>query len=112
MQVEAIMHAAADIKEADASANPCPRLMIPLVGNVSEFKHQALEVKAAATRVLKERKMNIPFEIGTMIEVPRAALISDQLAGLLDEADNTNLCNFFSYGTNDLTQMTMGISRY
>ncbi|KAL3917276.1 MAG: hypothetical protein SGILL_004791 [Bacillariaceae sp.] len=111
MQVEAIMHAAADIKEANSSANPRPRLMIPLVGNVSEFKHQALEVKAAATRVLRERKVEVPFEIGTMIEVPRAALISDQLASLLDEADGSSLCNFFSYGTNDLTQMTMGISR-
>ncbi|KAL3922426.1 MAG: hypothetical protein SGILL_002212 [Bacillariaceae sp.] len=111
MQVEAIMHAAIDIKESIPNANPRPRLMIPLVGNLSEFKHQALEVKAAATRVLKERQMEIPFEIGTMIEVPRAALISGELAGLIDESDGTNLCNFFSYGTNDLTQMTMGISR-
>jgi pyruvate, orthophosphate dikinase len=110
MQVEAIMHAAADLKEKDSTLDPHPRIMIPLVGNIAEFKQQALEVKAAAKRVLQERKSDIPFEIGTMIEVPRAALISDQLAGLLDE-DGTNLCNFFSYGTNDLTQMTMGISR-
>lgn len=52
-----------------------------------------------------------PYEIGTMIEVPRAALISDKIAGLVDEADGKPLCTFFSYGTNDLTQMTMGISR-
>lgn len=113
MQVEAIIHAAADLKEKDPSANPRPRIMIPLVGNVAEFKLQALEVKAAAKRVLKLRNLDtndIPFEIGTMIEVPRAALISDQLAGLVDD-DGTNLCSFFSYGTNDLTQMTMGISR-
>ena len=51
-----------------------------------------------------------PYEIGTMIEVPRAALISDQLASVRD-TDGSSLCNFFSYGTNDLTQMTMGISR-
>jgi pyruvate, orthophosphate dikinase len=111
MQVEAIMNAAADLREKDPSADPRPRIMIPLVGNVEEFKHQALEVKAAAKRVLELRDTVIPFEIGTMIEVPRAALISDQLAGLVDETDGTILCNFFSYGTNDLTQMTMGISR-
>lgn len=111
MQVEAIMHAAADLKEKDTGADPRPRIMIPLVGNIEEFKHQALEVKAAAKRVLEVRAMDIAYEIGTMIEVPRAALISDQLAGLVDDTDGTNLCNFFSYGTNDLTQMTMGISR-
>lgn len=99
MQVEAIMHAAVDLKEEDASANPYPRIMIPLVGNISEYKHQALEVKAAAQRVLKERNADILYEIGTMIEVPRAALISDQLAGLVDEVDGKKLCNFFSYGT-------------
>mmetsp|Transcript_20210 Transcript_20210/g.30757 ORF Transcript_20210/g.30757 Transcript_20210/m.30757 type:complete len:208 (+) Transcript_20210:2317-2940(+) len=52
-----------------------------------------------------------PYEIGTMIEVPRAALISDKIASLVDETDGKPLCTFFSYGTNDLTQMTMGISR-
>jgi pyruvate, orthophosphate dikinase len=111
MQVEAIMHAAADLKEKDAGADPRPRIMIPLVGNIEEFKHQALEVKAAAKRVLDLRDMVIPYDIGTMIEVPRAALISGQLAAFVDDTDGTNLCNFFSYGTNDLTQMTMGISR-
>ena len=111
MQVEAIMHAAIDLKEKNAAANPRPRIMIPLVGNIAEFKHQALEVKATAKRVEEERKMKINYEIGTMVEVPRAALISDQLAGLVDETDGKSLCNFFSYGTNDLTQMTMGISR-
>lgn len=112
MQVEAIMHAAADLMEKDpVGGKPLPRIMIPLVGNIAEFKHQALEIKAAAQRVEEERKMLIPFEIGTMIEVPRAALISEQLAGLVDETDGKHLCDFFSYGTNDLTQMTMGISR-
>jgi pyruvate,orthophosphate dikinase len=69
MQVEAIMHGAIDVKENNAAANPRPRIMIPLVGNIAEFKHQALEVKAAAKRVQEERKMNISYEIGTMIEV-------------------------------------------
>ncbi len=112
MQVEALIHAAADLMEKDpVNANPRPRIMIPLVGNVAEFKQQALEAKTAAQRVEKERKIFVPFEIGTMIEVPRAAIISDQLAGLVDESDGQKLCAFFSYGTNDLTQMTMGISR-
>lgn len=55
--------------------------------------------------------MDISYEIGTMIEVPRATLIADQLASLVDPDDGERLCSFFSYGTNDLTQMTMGISR-
>lgn len=98
MQVEAIMNAAADLLEKDpVNAKPRPRIMIPLVGNVAEFQHQALEVKRTAQRVQEERKMTIKYEIGTMIEVPRAALISDELAGLLDPSDGKRLCNFFRY---------------
>ena len=109
MQVEAIMHAAIDVTQEGLVA--FPRLMIPLVGNLGEFENQALEIKEVAKRVLKERGVDIRFEIGTMIEVPRAALISDQIAKLVDPSDGQPLCQFFSYGTNDLTQMTMGISR-
>ena len=85
--------------------------MIPLVGSIKEYKNQALLIKREAERIKAERKLNIPYEIGTMIEVPRAALISDTIAALIDDEDGKSLCTFFSYGTNDLTQMTMGISR-
>jgi pyruvate,orthophosphate dikinase len=111
MQVEAIIHAAADLIEQDENAKPFPRIMVPLVGTVAEFEHQALIVKRTAERVKAERKIDVPYEIGTMIEVPRAALVADKIAGATDPADGKRLCSFFSYGTNDLTQMTMGISR-
>ena len=109
MQVEAIMNAAADvIKE---NGNPYPRIMVPLVGSVEGFTNQALLVKRTAEKVKTYRNLEIPYEIGTMIEVPRAALISDQIAAAIDPEDGKRICSFFSYGTNDLTQMTMGISR-
>jgi pyruvate,orthophosphate dikinase len=111
MQVEAIIHAAADRIEKDANAKPRPRIMVPLVGTVAEFQQQALLIKKTANRVKKERKSDVVYEIGTMIEVPRAAIVSDKIAALVDPSDGTKLCQFFSYGTNDLTQMTMGISR-
>jgi pyruvate,orthophosphate dikinase len=112
MQVEAIVNAAADLMEKDPeNAKPLPRIMVPLVGSVAEFKQQALQIKAVAERVKADRKIDVPYQIGTMIEVPRAALVADKIAGLIDEADGKHLCQFFSYGTNDLTQMTMGISR-
>jgi pyruvate, orthophosphate dikinase len=109
MQVEAIMHAAADLIET--GGNPFPRIMVPLIGTVTEFENQALLIKRTAERVKSERKVEVPYEIGTMIEVPRAALVSDQIAAAVDPSDGKRLCSFFSYGTNDLTQMTLGISR-
>lgn len=111
MQVEAIMSAAADFMEESPDANPHPRIMIPLIGSITEYKNQALIIKNEAERIRSERGIDVPYEIGTMIEVPRAALVSDKIAGLVDETDEKPLCNFFSYGTNDLTQMTLGISR-
>ena len=112
MQVEAIMSAAADfMEEAPGTANVHPRIMIPLIGSIKEYKNQALLIKREAERIKAERKLDIPYEIGTMIEVPRAALVSDKIAALVDDEDGKPLCTFFSYGTNDLTQMTMGISR-
>lgn len=108
-QVEALMNAAADLIEE--KRNPYPRIMVPLVGGVAEFKDQALLVKETAEKVKKDRGIEIPYEIGTMIEVPRAALVSDEIAAATDPSDGKRLCSFFSYGTNDLTQMTMGISR-
>lgn len=110
MQVEAILHAAADLLQDNPEARPRPRIMVPLVGSVEEYKHQALTIKRVANKVQNERGMNIPYEIGTMMEVPRATLIADQIASLVDH-DGERLCSFFSYGSNDLTQMTMGISR-
>jgi pyruvate, orthophosphate dikinase len=109
MQVEAIMNAAADLIEEKLS--PYPRIMVPLVGGVAEFKNQAILIKETAERVKKERGLDMPYLIGTMIEVPRAALLSDEIASVTDPSDGNRLCSFFSYGTNDLTQMTMGISR-
>ena len=111
MQVEAIMNAAADLMEKNPNAKPFPRIMVPLVGNLKELEHQAIMIKRTAEKVKADRQINVPYEIGTMIEVPRAALISEQLAALKDPEDGQSICNFFSYGTNDLTQMTMGISR-
>ena len=109
MQVEAIMNAAADVMEENGT--PHPRIMVPLVGSVEEFTNQALLVKKTAEKVRSDRKLEIPYEIGTMIEVPRAALVSDQIAAATDPEDGKRICSFFSYGTNDLTQMTLGISR-
>lgn len=80
--------------------------MVPLIGGVIEFEHQALIIKRTAERVQAERKIDVPYEIGTMIEVPRAALVADKIATATDPADGKRLCTFFSYGTNDLTQMT------
>jgi pyruvate,orthophosphate dikinase len=111
MQTEAIIHAAADLIEKDENAKPFPRIMVPLIGGVAEFENQALIIKRTAERVKAERKIDVPYEIGTMIEVPRAALVADKIAAATDPADGKRLCSFFSYGTNDLTQMTMGISR-
>jgi pyruvate,orthophosphate dikinase len=74
MQVEAIINAAADLMEKDpVNAKPRPRIMVPLVGNVAEFEQQALVIKATAEKVKADRKIDVPYEIGTMIEVPRAA---------------------------------------
>jgi pyruvate, orthophosphate dikinase len=112
MQVEAIINAAADLIEEDPVNNkPYPRIMVPLAGSVSEYKCQAKAIKTVAEQVKKDRSINVPYEIGTMMEVPRLTLVADQIAGLVDDDDGKSLCQFFSYGTNDLTQMTLGISR-
>jgi len=101
MQVRAIMSAACEIYKKD-KIKVVPEIMIPLVGNVKEFIDQKeLSIKTIEA-VLKEYKVKIDYKIGTMIEVPRAALTADEIAL---EAE------FFSFGTNDLTQMGMGFSR-
>ena len=86
MQVEAIIHAAADFIEEDQANNkPRPRIMIPLIGSVAEYQAQATVVRSVAERVKKERKIEVPYDIGTMIEVPRATLISEKIAALCDD---------------------------
>jgi pyruvate,orthophosphate dikinase len=100
MQVRAIFEAACDL--ARAGEAPKPEIMIPLVGSVKEFQLQAEVVRATAAAVMKEKGIEVPYLTGTMIEIPRAALTADRIAG---EAE------FFSFGTNDLTQTTLGISR-
>ncbi len=100
MQTRALLEAALELREEGIEAKP--EIMVPLVGNVNEFKHQKSIILAEAERVFLEYNQQIDVEIGTMIEVPRAALTANEVA---DEAD------FFSFGTNDLTQMTLGYSR-
>jgi pyruvate,orthophosphate dikinase len=100
IQTRAIFEAACDAKRN--GADPRPEVMIPLVGAVRELEILRELVERIAREVLEERGVSIPIVIGTMIEIPRAALIADQIAKHAD---------FFSFGTNDLTQMTFGFSR-
>jgi len=100
MQARAIFEAAAElIKEGN---NPIPEVMIPLVGHVNELKLTKKDVIEVAEEVMKEKGVKVKYMVGTMIELPRAALTADKIA---EEAE------FFSYGTNDLTQTTFGFSR-
>lgn len=100
MQVRAILEAAVAVKKKGKSVYP--EIMVPLVGHVKEFTHQRELIESTAQIVMREANTRVDFTIGTMIEVPRAALVADQIAV---EA------KFFSFGTNDLTQMGMGFSR-
>ena len=101
MQTRALMEAAIEVKEEDGY-DIVPEIMIPLVGEVKELKFVKDIVVETAEQVKKEKKSNMEYHIGTMIEIPRAALTADEIA---KEAE------FFSFGTNDLTQMTFGFSR-
>ncbi|MCM8818977.1 MAG: pyruvate, phosphate dikinase, partial [Candidatus Omnitrophica bacterium] len=100
MQARAIMEAACEL--AKEGETVIPEIMIPLVGNVEELRNQKEIVVRVAEEVMNKYGIRIKYMVGTMIEVPRAALTADQIA---KEAD------FFSFGTNDLTQMTLGFSR-
>ena len=100
MQARAIIEAALQVKKQRKIV--LPEIMIPLIGSVEELKFVKKEILDEIGQVFKAKKAKIKFLVGTMIEVPRAALTADQVA---EEAD------FFSFGTNDLTQMTMGFSR-
>ena len=100
MQARAIIEAACDLKAA--GKNPKPEIMIPLVGTVEEFQLQASIIRETAEAVFAEKGVKVDYMVGTMIEIPRAALIADKIA---------KHAEFFSFGTNDLTQMGFGYSR-
>ena len=101
MQTRAVMEAAIEVK-AEKGYDIVPEIMIPLVGEKKELKFVKDVVVEVAEQVKKEKNSDIQYHIGTMIEIPRAALLADEIA---EEAE------FFSFGTNDLTQMTFGFSR-
>ena len=101
MQTKAIMEAAIEVKE-EKGFNIVPEIMIPLVGNVKELADVKKTVVETIEKCLAEHDTTMEYMIGTMIEVPRAAVTADKIA---EEAE------FFSFGTNDLTQMTFGFSR-
>ncbi|MGB5666555.1 MAG: pyruvate, phosphate dikinase, partial [Maribacter sp.] len=100
MQTRAIIEAALNLKEKGIVAKP--EIMVPLIGTVNEFIEQENIIRTTANQVFKERNDKIEYLVGTMIEIPRAALVADKIA---ERAD------FFSFGTNDLTQMAFGYSR-
>jgi pyruvate,orthophosphate dikinase len=100
MQARAIIEAALNLKARGITAKP--EIMIPLTGTLKEMKMQEEIVRSTAEKVFEERGERIDYLVGTMIEVPRAALTADEIA---------ESAEFFSFGTNDLTQMTFGYSR-
>jgi pyruvate,orthophosphate dikinase len=100
MQVRAILEAACIVKKE--GVDPHPEIMIPLVGTKKELEHQEAIVREVAADVFAEQGTQVDYLVGTMIEIPRAALTADEIA---------EVAEFFSFGTNDLTQMTLGVSR-
>lgn len=100
MQTRAIIGACLDLQEEGITC--FPEIMVPLTGILYEFKEQERVIREAAEEIFKERGIRIDYKVGTMIEVPRAALTADRIASSAE---------FFSFGTNDLTQMTFGYSR-
>jgi pyruvate,orthophosphate dikinase len=101
MQVRAIMEAACELAQGE-KFKIIPEIMIPLVGHVNELKRMREETEKVCREVIKEKGMTIDYLIGTMIELPRAAMTADEIGEVAD---------FFSFGTNDLTQTTFGFSR-
>ncbi len=100
MQAQAIFEAACELKAKGVNVNP--EVMVPLVGTVKEFEMQKKIIVETAEKVMAQKKVKVDYHVGTMIEIPRACIIADEIAV---EAE------FFSFGTNDLTQMTFGYSR-
>ena len=102
MQTQAVIEAAINVSKRHPEWNLKPEIMIPLVGEIKELKYVKDIVVKTADRLIAEAGVKLEYMVGTMIEIPRAALLADEIA---TEAD------FFSFGTNDLTQMTFGFSR-
>ncbi|MBQ8181791.1 MAG: pyruvate, phosphate dikinase [Ruminococcus sp.] len=102
MQTKAVIKAAINVKKNHPDWNVKPEIMIPLVGEVKELKYVKAVVIENANAVIAEAGVELEYEVGTMIEIPRAALTADEIAANAD---------FFCFGTNDLTQMTYGFSR-
>ena len=100
MQARAIIEAALNLKARGIEAKP--EIMVPLIGTIAEFESQEKIIRETAQKVFEERNDTIEFLVGTMIEIPRAALTADLIAAKAE---------FFSFGTNDLTQMGFGYSR-
>ncbi|HBF88518.1 MAG TPA: pyruvate, phosphate dikinase [Bacteroidales bacterium] len=100
MQARAIIEAACDLKKK--GMNPKPEIMVPLIGTVEEYVMQEQIIRETAEKVFAEKGVKVDYLVGTMIEIPRAALTADKIA---------KHAEFFSFGTNDLTQMTFGYSR-
>ena len=100
MQARAIIEAAVNLTQKGIDAKP--EIMVPLIGTVKEFKLQADIINATAAKVFEEKGATCDYQVGTMIEIPRAAATADKVA---------EFAEFFSFGTNDLTQMTFGYSR-
>ncbi len=100
MQARAILESACNVQKAGTKVEP--EIMIPLVGFLPELKAQAKIVHETAQKVFAEKGVKVNYQVGTMIELPRACMVADQIA---QEAQ------FFSFGTNDLTQTTLGMSR-
>ena len=102
MQTSAVIKAAINVKKKHPDWNIVPEIMIPLTGEVKELAFVKKIVVEVADKLIAESKSDLKYEVGTMIEIPRAALTADEMA---KEAE------FFCFGTNDLTQMTFGFSR-
>lgn len=102
MQTRAVIEAAINVNKKHPDYHVVPEIMIPLVGDVNELKYVKKVVTDVANQIISENNVELQYKVGTMIEIPRAALLADEIA---QEAE------FFSFGTNDLTQMTFGFSR-
>lgn len=102
MQARAIINAALKVNTEHPDWNFVPEIMVPLVGEPKELEYVANVVKAEADKIISEANSTMTYKVGTMIEIPRAALLAGEIA---------ETAEFFSFGTNDLTQMTFGFSR-
>ncbi len=102
MQARAIFEAAAQVSKLKNAPKVVPEIMVPLVGFPGELQHQVEIIHRVAADVMEKKKVKIDYLVGTMIEVPRAAIVADEIA---------ETAEFFSFGTNDLTQTTLGMSR-